>query len=240
MRERLLRDADASLHHTLRHLTRHAPRGTVEEQDGVLLFAGAHEMPHAYGNGVIRTDVDVHPTKVLDRAAAFFGRLRRPFTLWASAHSDGDIVELAIERGYFSYRPEGSPEMILATDPGEAQLPASVDLLVVDDDRLQSQFIDVVEAAYAHVLPPGVAQAVFADRRVVDGTGARAFVLMADGGPIAAAMVTVFDGLGEIGFVGTVPVARGRGAGGLVTQVCAHDAFARGARRVFLQASSMG
>jgi predicted GNAT family acetyltransferase len=68
----------------------------------------------------------------------------------------------------------------------------------------------------------------------------RAYVARDGGAAIAAAMVTVYDGLGEIGFVGTVPEARGRGLGLLVTKACAHDAFARGARRVFLQASAMG
>jgi ribosomal protein S18 acetylase RimI-like enzyme len=232
-------EADASLWNTIRHLTRHAAAGRVEERDGLLLFAGAHDMPHAYVNGVIRTDGAVRPGLVVNQAQEFFAPLKRPFTLWASAHGDADIVQLASERRLFSYRPEGSPEMVLRRDPGPTA-PTSVRLCSVQEAATHAHFIAVVEEAYAHVLPAGVARAVFADPKVINGEDACAFVVLEGDRPIAAAMVTLFVGLGEIGFVGTVPDARGRGAGRLVTQACAHDAFARGAQRVFLQASAMG
>lgn len=237
---RLLDAADTSLRNTIRHLTRHARGGTVHEDDGLFLFAGACDTQHPYINGVIRTDARIRPAELLGRARPFFGALGRPFVLWASSHRDADIQEQAVAEGYFSHRPEGSPGMMLGDDPGIPQTPPRLKLAMVDSSRLHRDFIAVTEQAYAQAMTPEVTRAIFADIATISGPEVRALVASEAGVPLAAAMATVYDGLGEIGFVGTVATARGRGLGRLVTQACAHDAFVRGARRVFLQASTMG
>ena len=233
-------DGDRSLCNTLRHLTRHAAGGQIVEQDGLMMFAGAHDMPHAYVNGVIRTSGTKSPDEMVERGRRFFGAKGRSFALWGSTHADRDVLEFASKSGLFSYRPEGSPEMALCGDPGPAALPRGLELEAVQDDATQRRFIEVTTRAYGHVLDAKAIAAVFANLDVLSGEHARAFVASRDGMPQAAAMITVFEGLGEVGFVGTVPDARGHGLGGMVTQACAHAAFAQGVNAVFLQASAMG
>jgi predicted GNAT family acetyltransferase len=53
-------------------------------------------------------------------------------------------------------------------------------------------------------------------------------------------MALVRDGVAEIGFVGTVPSARGHGYGAVVTAAAAAYGFQRGATMAALQASAMG
>ena len=51
-REELFRLADLSLAEFLRHLARYG--GAIHEEDGLLLFAGAHSQPNPYRNGLLR------------------------------------------------------------------------------------------------------------------------------------------------------------------------------------------
>lgn len=53
-------------------------------------------------------------------------------------------------------------------------------------------------------------------------------------------MVNVIDGIGYVGWVGTLPAYRRRGLGELVSRVATNAAFELGADIVALEASSMG
>jgi ribosomal protein S18 acetylase RimI-like enzyme len=127
--------------------------------------------------------------------------------------------------------------MALARDPGPVE---GVRLQAVASPQAHADFVSVTERAYEHAMTAEVTRAIFSESSVLHGPNVRAFVALHGDTPLAAAMVTVYAGLGEVGFVGTVPEARGRGLGLAVTQACAHHAFNAGARLVYLQASVMG
>jgi ribosomal protein S18 acetylase RimI-like enzyme len=66
-------------------------------------------------------------------------------------------------------------------------------------------------------------------------------VLAAVGGrDVAAARLDVFEDVGYIGWVGTLPPFRRRGLGELVTRAATNAAFELGADIVALEASPMG
>ncbi len=82
--------------------------------------------------------------------------------------------------------------------------------------------------------------ALFAGPRSLEGPAVRAVVARADGAPVAAGASYAFPEATVIGFIATIPEARGRGLGTYVTGLLANAAFADGAEIVELQASPMG
>jgi GNAT superfamily N-acetyltransferase len=70
--------------------------------------------------------------------------------------------------------------------------------------------------------------------------GCRAFVVAVDDVDAAVAWITVIDGTGLIGWVGTRERFRRRGLGAMATAAAANAGFALGASLVALQASPMG
>src|SRR3954470_22495829 len=98
-RARLLELADLTLAEFVLHLTRCGETAAIEDDGGVLLFAGAHPQPNPSRNGVIRTDPAVPAAETLERAGQFFATHRRGFALWASEHHDDDLHHEAEARG---------------------------------------------------------------------------------------------------------------------------------------------
>src|SRR4051812_23364741 len=88
--DELLLLADLSLAEYLRHLARYG--GTVLEEDGLLLFAGAHPQPNPYRNGALRLDRRLSAAEARSRADAFFGQRRRSYALWVREHADDDLA----------------------------------------------------------------------------------------------------------------------------------------------------
>ena len=117
----LCRLADLTLAEFVRHLTRCGETGTVHEEDGLLLFAGAHPQPNPYRNGAIRLNPAVAPDVVLERATAFFTGRGRGFALWASEHGDEDLVAEAGRRRLAGL--ETLPELVLYGLPDALPLP---------------------------------------------------------------------------------------------------------------------
>jgi len=81
---------------------------------------------------------------------------------------------------------------------------------------------------------------VFSSSADIDEADTVAVIASVDGRDAAAAMVNVIDGMGYVGWVGTLPAFRRRGLGELVSRAATNAAFERGADIVALEASSMG
>ena len=96
--------------------------------------------------------------------------------------------------------------------------------------------------AYATYGLPPETMAELCDRPValVDDPAAHLVLARRGPEPIATAMVYESDGVAGVQWVGTVPDARTRGLGALVTTWVTNLAFDRGASSVNLQASPMG
>src|SRR5437870_13242160 len=90
--QELLLLADLSLAEFLRHLARYG--GAIHEEDGLLLFAGAHPQPTPYRNGAFRLDSRLPAEEVLHRAERFFRDRRSGYVVWAREHADADLEAL--------------------------------------------------------------------------------------------------------------------------------------------------
>src|SRR6266480_7064350 len=92
--DELTEASDRSLAEFLAHVARTSSGGAVRQDDGMLLFAGGHNYPGAYTNGVMRLSADVAPARLLARADDFFGPLRRGYVVWVRDHADGDLKDV--------------------------------------------------------------------------------------------------------------------------------------------------
>ena len=90
---------------------------------------------------------------------------------------------------------------------------------------------------------PGLSElvrAMFSDPRSLISPDTAAFVVRERGEPASAAMTIVRDGVAWIGWVATLPNARGRGLGKLATSAATRGGFALGGRCASLEATKMG
>lgn len=83
-------------------------------------------------------------------------------------------------------------------------------------------------------------ESVFSLPAALDAPDTVAVIASIDGHDAAAAMVNVIDGMGYVGWVGTLPAFRRRGMGELVSRAATNAAFELGADIVALEASAMG
>ena len=81
---------------------------------------------------------------------------------------------------------------------------------------------------------------MFATATALGDPATRGAIATADGHDVAVALVDVIDGMGYVGWVGTLPAYRRRGLGEAVTRVVTNAAFDLGADIVALEASPMG
>jgi hypothetical protein len=192
--ERLNRLADLTLAEFVRHLTRSGESGTVLEEDGLLLFAGAHPQPNPYRNGAVRLDSRLGAAEVLERATEFFSSRGRGFALWASEHNDGDVGLEAKARGLTAL--ETLPELVLHGLPEDLPLPDGVDLREAIDEETRRDYVQVVANAWGMAgLPPDLASRVFFSTASVDAPNVSAFVAYLDGVPVSGAMTLVTHGV---------------------------------------------
>src|SRR5437867_11952 len=96
---RWLAPSDRNVAAVLRHFTRHTPGGELLEDDGVLLVAGSRVWPAPYHDAVLRTDRDVAPTDVLERAGAFFRARELAYCVWVGDHGDADLQAACVGAG---------------------------------------------------------------------------------------------------------------------------------------------
>lgn len=228
---------DLNYAEAMRELTRRAG-GAVHDEDGLLLFAGAHRLPFL-ANGVMRTAHMVSATEVLARGDAFFGLRARGYSVMVRAHADQDLHDAAVAAGL---HPMGdAPGMVLERRLPDVPLPASVTLRQVESAEDVAAFADVMARAYGtYGMPPDVAPAVLGKLEVHVAPHIVSLLARVDGDPAAGAMVIVTHGVAGVYWVGTVPEARGRGLAELVTRAAGNAGFDQGARIAALQASVMG
>jgi len=219
-----------------RELTRRAG-GTVVDEDGLMLWAGAHALP-VLVNGVMRTADGVPPADVLARARRFFAPRGRGFSVIARGAADADLRAVCEAAGLPQMGEP--PGLVLERRIADAVPPSGVTLRVVETDADAAAFAEVNGTAYAtYGMPPDVAPAVLG-LDVVRAPHIVAVVGRVGDTPASAAMVMLTHGVGGVYWVGTTPAARGKGLAELCTRTVSNVAFDMGARVVVLQASPMG
>ncbi len=186
--EELLVLADLTLAEYLRYLAAYG--GSVEDRDGLLLFAGAHRQPNPYRNGALRLDPALPREAVLERARAFFGARRSGYALWARAHGDADLDQAAAQAGLREL--ERIPELVMPELPEYLPPPEGVELRRAVDKATREDYLDLVAQAWGMgAMPRHVAARVFFDPDSLDVPNVAAFVAYFDGLPLSAAMAHV-------------------------------------------------
>jgi hypothetical protein len=188
----LLRLADLSLAEFLRHLARHG--GAILEEEGVLLFAGAHRQPNPYRNGVIRLDGRLSAEEVVRRADAFFAARQSSYAVWTREHGDGELDALASRTATRDL--ERLPELVLEELPEDLGAPEGVELRRASDAQTREDYVRVVADGWGFgSMPLELATKVFFAPESVDAPNVVAFVAYYDGEPLSGVMTLVSHGV---------------------------------------------
>jgi hypothetical protein len=184
----LLALADRTLAEYLRYLARYG--GAYVEEEGLLLFAGAHRQPNPYRNGALRLTDTVSANDALRLADRFFGQRKSGYALWVREHGDGDLERTATERGLHEL--ERLPELVLEQLPDYVPPPEGVEIRRAADARTREDYLDLVAEAWGMAsMPRDVAAKVFFDPDSLDVPNVAAFVAYYDEKPLSAAMTLV-------------------------------------------------
>ncbi len=180
--------ADLTLAEYLRYLARYG--GEIAEEDGLLLFAGAHRQPNPYRNGALRLSEALSPEDVLRLADGFFGPRKSGYALWAREHGDGDLESAAGQAGLHEL--ERLPELVLEQLPQYLPPPEGVEIRRALDARTREDYLDLVAEAWGMgSMPREVSAKVFFDPDSLDVPNVAAFVAYYEDMPLSAAMTLV-------------------------------------------------
>lgn len=225
-------DLDARVHRNLMEFNARSS-AQVERRGGELLFASRSSMP--FLNGVMREGPDGDPHALLRRAREFFFALGRGFVVltWPG---DPDLTRAAEDAGMFSVE-ERYPEMVCRRRL--AELP--VEIQPVTDLGTAAEYWAVCDAAYPSLgFPAGLFAATFTPEELLEHDRIGACLARNGDEASACALVSVIDGVGMVGWVASIPSARGRGHAAACAVWATNRAFELGADVASLQASTMG
>jgi hypothetical protein len=188
----LLRLADLSLAEFLRHLARYG--GRIEEEDGLLLFSGAHPQPNPYRNGALRLDDQLSPEEAVRRADEYFRVRKSSYALWTREHADFELDRIAERAGIRDL--ERLPELVLDELPEDLGPPDGVELRRASDPQTRLDYVRIVADGWGFgSMPLELAKKVFFAPESVDAPNVVAFVAYYDGAPLSGAMALVSHGV---------------------------------------------
>lgn len=183
--------ADLTLAEYLRYLAAYG--GTVQEADGMMLFAGPHRQPNPYRNGVLRLDATLPADEIVARASAFFGARMRSYALWVRGHGDEDLERFARCAGFRAL--ERLPELWLGELPPHLQPPDGVELRQATDRATREDYLALVANAWGMSgMPRDVAARVFFDPQSLAVPNVVGYVAYYEGRAVSAAMTHVTHG----------------------------------------------
>jgi hypothetical protein len=187
-RDELLSLADVTLAAYLRYLAAYG--GVIHEEDGLLLFAGAHRQPNPYRNGALRLTSALDAGEVLARARRFFAARKSSYALWVREHADADLEHAAERAGFREL--EQLPELVLSELPEPLPTSDGVELRQATDSRTREDYLGLVAGAWGMAaMPHDTAARVFFEPASLADPNVVAFVAYYDDQPISAAMTYV-------------------------------------------------
>lgn len=212
--------------------------GRIIEESGVAYLIGSDPTP-VIVNSVFRVAAGVGPEHLLRRSRELYGSIGHDFSLVTNDHADSDLVAAALASGWS--RVLSLPAMVCSSRLEERGLPPGCSIRRADPIR----DIDAVRVLARDGFASddderAAANNVFAKPRALGDTTTRAAIASVDGQDVATAIVDVIDGMGYVGWVGTLPTYRRQGLGEAVTRFVTNAAFDLGADVVALEASPMG
>jgi GNAT superfamily N-acetyltransferase len=208
------------------------PGGRLDERDGEVLYSASADAP--FLNGVLREPPFGDARALLERAGAFFADRGESFTVYVHP-GDPELGETAIDMGLVELV-HRYPEMIC-----RSPLPEVTGTLGrVESVEDAAAYWAICDEAYPSLGIPHGSFTRTCPPELLLGDMAEACLGYTDGRPVACASVWMAEGVGMVGWVGTLPEARKRGLAAAVTVWATNRAFALGADVAALQASVMG
>jgi len=236
------RAGDANLVSYLRHLARCAPRGSVREAPGYLCFAGGHDYPGTYTNGVIRRGRGSPPAELLAAADDFFSPMRRGYMVWVRGDADSDLEEELRRRSWWLRPPEtGNPGIASDHPIADMEAPEGTQLVRVSSQAGRRDYLRVTGAAYGlEGAPDDLLERVLFSMSSLEGDETTAFVAYRGARPVSCCLAYIDDDVAGLQWASTLPEARGTGLGTAVFTAACNAAFAAGTRLAVAQTSAIG
>ena len=209
-----------------------APAGIVDRRDGELLYSASPG--HPFLNGAFRVPAATGADVFVERGRRFFAGRGGGFLLYV--HPDDGALGRAAESAGGVEVVARYPEMLcrapLPALPGELQ--------TVRSPQDAAAYWRVCDEAYPSLgVPPGTFTAALAPEMLLRDD-VEACLALAGGEPVACASIWMAAGVGMVGWVGSLPSARGTGLAAAATVWATNRAFALGGEAAALQASPMG
>jgi GNAT superfamily N-acetyltransferase len=242
--DQLLALGDANLVSYLRHVASTADGGSVHETDSVLAFAGGHNYPGAYTNGVIRIGDGrrAGPAEVLGRADDFFRPMHRGYAVWIRDHFDADLEAACVAAGMWLRPPaEGLPAIAIDHPIDMPAYNPDARIERVTDDAGRRDYVRIVAAGWNVAdMPFELQERVLFSAASLDCANVAAFLAYLDGEPVSGCMTFVSDGAAGLFWASTLPAARGTGLGRAAFAAACRTGFEMGAVCATAQASAVG
>jgi ribosomal protein S18 acetylase RimI-like enzyme len=231
--------ADNNLVESIREHARWQDESECVEEHGLLLLAGATDLPVPYQNCLIRTDPSISAQEVLDRARVFFGTRSKAFMLLVREGQDRDLDVLCQTTG-LKLR-ANTPCMLINHPFGPVDAPDGIRAERFTEERHVQDAIRVNSEAYSVLgLNRELVRAIYGNPSRLLSGNAEGYVLYRGNRPVSTAMA-IFSGQGAgVYWVGTVPEAQGAGLATICTRLATNAGFHHGASIVTLQASPYG
>jgi len=233
----LLALMDANLVATYAMDARATPGGEVVEVPG-LVMCRTPKGTVATNIAIVTGPIDPH--RVRELTDATYGPSESPFSVWTREHADAALDRALIRSGFHPIHRE--PGMVFLPGAGTMEPPPSdVTIRAVVDEAGREDYARLMARAFGVYGAPEESTAEhFATLAGVSGPATQAYLAYASGRAVAGAILYMADGVGGIGWVGTLPDEFRRGYGLAVTGAVITEGLRRGARLLNLQASPMG
>jgi GNAT superfamily N-acetyltransferase len=232
--------ADRNLADCFRHLMAHADRGEYVERDGIAMFAGAHNYPGPYCNGLMRLDSAISAEQTLARGREFFRGRRRGYAVWIRPAGDEELDAAARAAGYQQRPPvEGNALTMIDHTTGPPRRPEILEPIATQAQA--EEYLEVIADAYGMAgAPRSLLEAVFFAPAAVLPDNVGSVIARVDGQAVAGATAIMSGDVIGILWVATRPALRGNGYGPECMRHIVDWGFERGARLAFAQSSQMG
>jgi hypothetical protein len=195
-------DAETSLlslgHLNLAEFVRHMARsgGSILEEDGLLLAAGAHAHPGPYRNAAIRLRPVVPGEEVRRRAAEFFAPRRHGYVIWAQHGVDDDLIHACNRASMPLVEEGGLPELFLPDAPDPLPVPPAIQIADVVTEQQRWDFLAVNAESWGmgNVPVEQAAKVLFHPDTLV-APNVAAVLAYADDVPVSGALTLVSHGV---------------------------------------------
>ena len=239
MAENICDLADANLIESIREHARWQSPCEMVEENGMLLVAGATDLPGGYKNCAARVDPDLPARDAVARAKEFFRSRNRGFSMLVRESRDQDMEDTVKDQGFVQR--SASPCMLIDAPLSVPTIMRGIHVETFSQERhIRDATLINAEAYQSLGLPAVETHAMFAQSARIAARNLIGCVAYRDQQPLATALAIQSPGCIGVYWVGTATQAQRMGLASICTALVTNAGFTDGAKVVTLQASSFG